>query len=90
MRAVALLVTIMTISASCAGTSPLEQEAAHRLTECMIGNGGVEASAVRFTIDDGAVTQVDLQYDGQGSSTFDAVYQSCLTSVTDDLNLKTK
>jgi len=53
----------------------------------MIGNGGVEASAVQFSIDGRSVEEIRLRYDGQGSAPYDAVYESCLTQVANDLDL---
>jgi hypothetical protein len=71
----------------CACTASIESDAADQLAECMIGNGGVEASAVRFSINGRSVEEVQLRYNGQGSSPYDAVYESCLAQVANDLDL---
>lgn len=66
----------------------LAEDAATRLTTCMRGNGGVEATDVRFTLDGQLVNDVELSYTGKGSPLYDDVYKSCLRHVTKELDLK--
>jgi hypothetical protein len=73
--------------ASC-GDGGVEARAAERLRECMIGNGGVEASDVRLVIDNGRLERVTLSYVGQGTAVYDAVYEACLSQLLREFALE--
>lgn len=87
MRPLGSAIALVVVLAACGNTDSLEDRAAERLVDCMIGNGGLEASDVDFSIDGRVVVRVELSYLGQGSSPYDAVYLSCLDRVAEELDL---
>lgn len=80
-------VIALAILSGCGGRGSIERQAADQLTVCMKGNGGVDASNVRFSIDGKLIGEVELSYLGQGSDPYDAVYNACLSQVADELGL---
>lgn len=89
-NAVRTLVVLAFFIVGCSAEKALEENAASRLVACMAGNGGVDATEVRFSLDGQRIEQVELSYLGKGSSAYDAVYEDCLQRVADDLDLLTE